>query len=298
MGETLKWVSKYDSIFGSGELYFSTHNPTLFKRGSRIGPKIEKTWPKNHTSSLAIKTMSETLKWVSKYDSIFGSKELFFSTHNPTSFKLGPITGCRVGKKRPKNHTSSLTIKTTCAMLKWVSKYDSIFGSGELCFSTNNPTLFKRGPRTRHGVEKKRPKNHTSSLAIKTTHATQKWVSKYDSIFGRGELFFSTNNPTPFKRGPRTGHGVEKNIPKNHMSSLAIKTTGATLKWASKYDSIFGSRELFFSTHNPTPFKCGHRMGHEVRKKDAQEPHVFARTMGATLKLESNYDSIFLSGEL
>jgi hypothetical protein len=76
--------------------------------------------------------MGATLKWVSKYDSIFGSRELFFSTHNPTSFKCGPRTGPRGWKKRPKNHTSSLTIKTTGATLKWVSKYDSIFGSGEL----------------------------------------------------------------------------------------------------------------------------------------------------------------------
>jgi hypothetical protein len=46
--------------------------------------------PKNYTSLLAIKTTSATLKWVSKVDFIFGNGEFYFSTHNPTSFKLVP----------------------------------------------------------------------------------------------------------------------------------------------------------------------------------------------------------------
>jgi hypothetical protein len=209
-GATLKWVSKDDSIFGSGELRFSTHNPTLLKRGPRTGPRIEKTRPKNYTSSHAIITMGATLKWVSKYYSIFGSGKLFFSTHNPTPFKRGPRMGHRAGNKRPKNHTSSLAIKTTGATLKWVSKYDCVFASGEPCFSTHKPTSFKRGP-----------KNHMLSLAIKTMGATPKWVSKYYSIFGSKELCISTHNPTSFKHGPRRRPGFGKKRPKNHMSSLA-----------------------------------------------------------------------------
>jgi hypothetical protein len=47
-------------------------------------------WPENYTSLLAIKTTSRTLKWISKVDFIFGKIEFYFSTHNPTSFKLGP----------------------------------------------------------------------------------------------------------------------------------------------------------------------------------------------------------------
>jgi hypothetical protein len=39
-------------------------------------------------------------------------------------------------------------------------------------------------------VEKKGPKNYMSSLAIKTTCTTLKWVSKYDFIFGNEEFFF------------------------------------------------------------------------------------------------------------
>jgi hypothetical protein len=46
--------------------------------------------PKNYTSLLAIKIMSTTLKWVSKFYFIFGDEEYYFSTHNPTSFKLRP----------------------------------------------------------------------------------------------------------------------------------------------------------------------------------------------------------------
>jgi hypothetical protein len=196
--------------------------PPIIRLRSNVGlereTRVWKKHPKNHTSSLAIKTMGETLKWVSKYDSIFGSEELCFSTHNPTLFKLGPRMGHEVGKKRPNNHPSSLAIKTTGGTLKWVSKYDSIFGSREHCVSTHNPTLFKRGPRMGHRVAKTWPKNHTSSLAIKNTGATLKWVSKYGSIFGSMELCFSTHNPIPFKCGTRTRHGVGKNHPKNHTS--------------------------------------------------------------------------------
>jgi hypothetical protein len=174
--------------------------------------------------------------------------------------------GHEVGKNRHKNHTSSLTIKTTCATLKWVSKYDSIFGSRELYVSTHNPTSFKRGPRMGPGVEKKRPKNHMSSLAIKTTGATLKWVSKYDSIFGSEEIFFSTHNPTPFKHGPRMGPGVLKKWPKNHTFSLTIKTMGATLKWVSKYDSIFGIGNFSFPPIIPLHSNVGQEWDTELGK--------------------------------
>jgi hypothetical protein len=46
------------------------------------------------------------------------------------------------------------------------------------------------------------PENYTSPLAIKTTSTILKWVSKVDFIFGKGEFYFSTDNPTPFKLGP------------------------------------------------------------------------------------------------
>jgi hypothetical protein len=53
-------------------------------------PEVEKMRPENYTSLLAIRSMSTTLKWVSKVDFIFGNEEFYFSTHNPTPFKLGP----------------------------------------------------------------------------------------------------------------------------------------------------------------------------------------------------------------
>jgi hypothetical protein len=45
---------------------------------------------KSYTYLLAIKTTPTTLKCVSKVDFIFGNEEFYISTHNPTSFKLGP----------------------------------------------------------------------------------------------------------------------------------------------------------------------------------------------------------------
>jgi hypothetical protein len=64
--------------------------PLRSNSGLECDPKLRKCGPKNYTSPLAIKTTSTTLKWVSKVDFIFGNEEFYFSTHNPTSFKLGP----------------------------------------------------------------------------------------------------------------------------------------------------------------------------------------------------------------
>jgi len=55
-----------------------------------------------------MKTMSKTLKWVSKVDFIFGNREFYYSTHNPTSFKLGAGMSSEVEKMWPKNYTSRL----------------------------------------------------------------------------------------------------------------------------------------------------------------------------------------------
>jgi hypothetical protein len=55
-----------------------------------------------------MKTMSPNLKWVSIVDFIFGNKEFYFSTHNPTLFKLGPGMCPEVEKMWPKNYTSPL----------------------------------------------------------------------------------------------------------------------------------------------------------------------------------------------
>jgi hypothetical protein len=50
---------------------------------------------------------------------------------------------------------------------------------------------------------KSRKSGPTSLHAIKATCTTLKCVSKYDSLFGNGEFFFSIHNPTPFKPRPR-----------------------------------------------------------------------------------------------
>jgi hypothetical protein len=102
-----------------------------------------------------------------------------------------------------------------------------------------------------------RPKNYTSLLEIKTMSTTLKWVSKVDFIFGNEEFYLSTNNPTSFKHGPGMSPEVEKMMSMNYTSPLAIKTTSTTIKWGSKVHFIFGNKEFYFSTHNPTSFKLG-----------------------------------------
>jgi hypothetical protein len=87
---TLKWVSKVDFIFGNVEFYFLTLNPTSFKLGPAMRLEVEKMLNENYTSPLTIKNSYTTLKMVSKVDFVFGNEEFYFSTHNPTSFKLGP----------------------------------------------------------------------------------------------------------------------------------------------------------------------------------------------------------------
>jgi hypothetical protein len=71
-----------------------------------------------------------------------------------------------------------------------------------------------------------------SSLAIKTTCATLKWVSKYDFIFANEEFFFKKIN---FIRGQSEKtlkrYEFDRNGPKN----------------VSKYDLILANEEFFFS---------------------------------------------------
>ena len=86
---------------------------------------VTRSWqmfPENYMSPLAIKTTSTTIKWVSKVDFVFGNKEYYFSTHNPTLFKLGPGMWPKVEKMRLENYTSPLAIKTTSTTLKWIPK--------------------------------------------------------------------------------------------------------------------------------------------------------------------------------
>jgi len=182
---------------------FSTHNFTSFKLGRRIWPEVEKKHPKNYTSALTIKTLCTTVKWVSTYNFIFGNEEFFvfqpiiplrsnlgleydpklrnngplflnrqffaFKTIIPLRSNLGLEFDLELRKKRPINYTSSLAIKTTCTTLKWVSKYDFIFGNKEfLAFQPIIPLrsnlgpeykrkLRKNGPRTTHLCSQSRP---------------------------------------------------------------------------------------------------------------------------------------------
>jgi hypothetical protein len=169
-------------------LGFQHRVPLRFKHGPRICPEVEKKWPKNYTSSLAIKTTCTNLKSVSKYDFIFGNEEFFFSTHISTSFetweeyvpmsrKSGPRTTHLRSQSRP--HVQLSNGYPNMISFLEMENFD---------FQPIVPLRFKHGLRICLEVEKKRPKNYTSSLAIKTTCTTLKWVSKYDFIFRNGEF--------------------------------------------------------------------------------------------------------------
>jgi hypothetical protein len=69
---------------------------------------LRKCGPRTTRLCSQINTTSTTLKWISKVDFIFGREKFYFSTHNPTSFKLGPGMGPEVEKMWSKNYTSLL----------------------------------------------------------------------------------------------------------------------------------------------------------------------------------------------
>jgi hypothetical protein len=64
--------------------------PLRSNSGLECDPKLRKCGPRTTCLRSQIKTTSTTLKWVSKVDLISRNEEFYFSTHNPTSFKLGP----------------------------------------------------------------------------------------------------------------------------------------------------------------------------------------------------------------
>jgi hypothetical protein len=89
----LQLSNGYPKLISYFEMKNFTFQPTIplcSKSGLECDPQLRKCSPKNYTSPLAIKTTFTILKWVSKFDFIFGNKEFYFSAHNPTSFKLGP----------------------------------------------------------------------------------------------------------------------------------------------------------------------------------------------------------------
>jgi hypothetical protein len=62
--------------------YFHFFQITFIQDCSNLGlelPEVEKNGPMNYMSSPAIGTMCTTLKWVSKYDFIFGNEEFVSS---------------------------------------------------------------------------------------------------------------------------------------------------------------------------------------------------------------------------
>jgi len=101
---------------------------------TRIIPKTIRIWSKWGKECFNI-----TSDWELTCISQMGIKTLFCIFKPiipilPNSLHSRPFKR-EVEKKGPKNYMSSLVNKTTCTNLKWVSKYDLIFGNEEFFFS-------------------------------------------------------------------------------------------------------------------------------------------------------------------
>jgi hypothetical protein len=109
-----------------------------------------------------------------------------------------------------------------------------------------NPKSRKRGSRTTRPRSQSRPCAQLSNgypnmiLYLETNNST------FQSIIPLRSNPESECEPKSRKRGPRT------TCPRSQSRPCA--------QLVSKYNYVFGNREFFFSTHNPTPFKPGPRM--------------------------------------
>jgi hypothetical protein len=66
--------------------------PLRSNLGLERDPKLRKSGQRNTHIRPQSRLWCTTLKWVSNYDFIRGNKGFFFSTRNPTSFQLRPVT--------------------------------------------------------------------------------------------------------------------------------------------------------------------------------------------------------------
>jgi hypothetical protein len=81
---------KFISYLKEENFTFQPIIPLRSNLGLECDLKLRKCTTRTTCLRSQIKTTYPTLKWVSKVDFIFGDEEFYFSTHNPTSFKLGP----------------------------------------------------------------------------------------------------------------------------------------------------------------------------------------------------------------
>ena len=113
-----------------GILVFKNH---LHSGLNRINPKTIWIWSKWAKECLNVTSAREptfiSQMGIQKIFCIFKPIiPLLLNRLHSRLVKLG-IEWPKVEKKGPKNYSSSLTIKTTCNTLKWVSKYDFIFAN-------------------------------------------------------------------------------------------------------------------------------------------------------------------------
>jgi hypothetical protein len=108
----LQLSNGYPKLISYLEIKNFTFQPIIplgSKSGLECDPKLRKCGPRTTCLRSQIKTLSTTPKRVSQVDFIFGNEEFYFSTQNPTSFKLEPGMLPEDEKMRPKNYTSLLT---------------------------------------------------------------------------------------------------------------------------------------------------------------------------------------------
>ena len=137
-----------------------------------------------------------------------------------------------------------------------------------------------------HEVEKKGPKNYTSSLAIRTT---LKWVSKYDFIFANEEFCFFINHLHSWLRriDPKKIRIWSKWAKERLNVTSAREPTRISQMGIKKLFYIFKPMISFLpNTLHSGLVKLEHRMS-RIWEKGAQNYTC------KTLKWASKYDFIF-----
>ena len=155
----------------------------------------------------------------------------------------------------------------------------------------------------------KGPKNYMSSLAIRTTCTTLKWVSKYDFIFANKEFFFSKITLyLSFQKS--LSFGVNHNQPSNETNLIKMgqrmpqryECSGTHLHLSNGYLFFILIFKLIFHFFYIAFIRGLSNLGlqwPEVEKKGPKNymTSLVIKTTCSTLKRVSKYDFIFANWE-
>jgi hypothetical protein len=177
--------------------------PLRSNSGLEYDPKLRKCSPRTTCLCSQIKTTSTNLKWVSKVDFTFGSKVFYFSTHNPTSFKLGACNVTRSQENAAQElHVSAQKSRPLLQLPNGYPKLISYLDAENFTFQLIIPLRSNLDLDCDLKLRKCGPRNTHLHSQINTMSPALKWVSKNDFIFGSEEFYLSTHNPTSFKLCP------------------------------------------------------------------------------------------------